>query len=47
MVLVLSALITARIWLGFGEAPFTVAIGGFAPPLGIVFYADHLPCCSP
>ncbi|MBS1202720.1 MAG: Na+/H+ antiporter subunit [Chromatiaceae bacterium] len=42
LVLVLSALITARIWLGFGEAPFTVAIGGFAPPLGIVFYADHL-----
>ncbi|MFZ0791889.1 MAG: proton-conducting transporter membrane subunit, partial [Chromatiaceae bacterium] len=42
LVLVLSALITARIWLGFGEAPFTAAIGGFAPPLGIVFYADHL-----
>lgn len=42
LVLVLSAGIILGLWLDFGEAPFTVAIGGFAPPLGIVFYADRL-----
>jgi len=42
LVLGLCALILVRLWLDFGEAPFTLAIGGFAPPLGIVFYADHL-----
>ena len=42
LTLVLSAWITARLWLDFGGAPFSVAIGGFIPPLGIVFYADHL-----
>ncbi len=42
LVLVACALITARLWLNFGDAPFTVAIGGFLPPLGIVFYADQL-----
>lgn len=42
LVLVASAWILAHLWLAFGEAPFVVAIGGFAPPLGIVFYADKL-----
>lgn len=42
LILILSAWITARIWLEFGAAPFSVAIGGFLPPLGIVFYGDHL-----
>lgn len=42
LTLVLSAWITARLWLDFGGAPFSLAIGGFMPPLGIVFYADHL-----
>lgn len=42
LVLLLCAFIIARLWLDYGETPFSVAIGGFAPPLGIVFYADHL-----
>lgn len=42
LVLLLCAFVIARLWLDYGEAPFSVAIGGFAPPLGIVFYADHL-----
>jgi len=42
VVLVLCAFIVARLWLNYGDAPFMVSIGGFAPPLGIVFYADHL-----
>lgn len=42
LVLILTAWITARLWLDFGGAPFSVAIGGFLPPLGIVLYADHL-----
>jgi formate hydrogenlyase subunit 3/multisubunit Na+/H+ antiporter MnhD subunit len=42
VVLALCALIILRLWLNYGGAPFVVAIGGFAPPLGIVLYADHL-----
>ncbi len=42
LVLAVGAWIIARAWLDFGEAPFTVVIGGFAPPLGIVFYVDRL-----
>jgi formate hydrogenlyase subunit 3/multisubunit Na+/H+ antiporter MnhD subunit len=40
LVLILSAGITARIWLQSGDGPFSLAIGGFAAPLGIIFYAD-------
>ncbi len=29
-------------WLVHGSAPFTVAIGGYGPPLGVVFYVDRL-----
>lgn len=42
LVLILSALITAWLGLQFGGAPFSLAIGGFAAPLGIVFYADQV-----
>lgn len=42
LILILCLWTTARLWLDFGDAPFSVAIGGFLPPLGIVFYADHL-----
>ncbi len=41
-VLAASALLLTAIWLEFGDMPFTVAIGGFAPPLGVVFYVDRL-----
>ncbi|MFB1487070.1 MULTISPECIES: complex I subunit 5 family protein [unclassified Thiocapsa] len=40
LVLILSAWIIAQLWIQLGDAPFTLAIGGFAPPLGILFYAD-------
>lgn len=42
LALLASAAVTAQIWAEFGTVPFSVAIGGFAPPLGIVFYADQL-----
>jgi formate hydrogenlyase subunit 3/multisubunit Na+/H+ antiporter MnhD subunit len=35
-----SALIVFANWSGF-EAPYAVALGGFAPPLGITFYVDR------
>jgi formate hydrogenlyase subunit 3/multisubunit Na+/H+ antiporter MnhD subunit len=41
-VLVSSAWILVRLWVGFGDSPFVAAIGGFAAPLGIVFYGDKL-----
>lgn len=41
-VLAASAYLLVAIWLDFGDAPFVVAIGGFAPPLGVVFYVDRL-----
>jgi formate hydrogenlyase subunit 3/multisubunit Na+/H+ antiporter MnhD subunit len=41
-VLVVCVAILARTWSVFGEAAFTVALGGFAPPVGIVFYVDRL-----
>jgi len=41
-VLAASAYLLAALWLAFGDAPFVVAIGGFAPPLGVVFYVDQL-----
>lgn len=34
--------ITWQLWLEIGDVPAMVAIGDFLPPLGIVFYADHL-----
>jgi len=37
-----STYLLAALWLAFGDAPFIVAIGGFAPPLGVVFYVDRL-----
>jgi len=42
LVLTLGAWIILNAWLDAGPAPFSVAIGGFAAPLGIVFYADQL-----
>ena len=41
-VLVACAAVLARTWLQFGDAAFSVAIGGFAPPFGIAFYVDRL-----
>jgi len=40
--LLASAWVLIDCWLTYGDAPFTVAIGGYAPPLGIVFYVDRL-----
>ena len=40
--LAVSAYLLLRLWLDFGAMPYTVAIGGYAPPLGIVFYVDKL-----
>jgi formate hydrogenlyase subunit 3/multisubunit Na+/H+ antiporter MnhD subunit len=42
LVLVVSAWVLVDCSLRFGNAPFTVAIGGYAPPIGIVFYVDKL-----
>ena len=36
-----SALLLFAAWSGF-EAPYAIALGGFAPPLGITFYIDVL-----
>lgn len=41
-VLAVCAYLLLDVWTDAGEAPFSVAIGGFAPPLGIVFYVDKL-----
>jgi formate hydrogenlyase subunit 3/multisubunit Na+/H+ antiporter MnhD subunit len=41
-VLVVCVAILGRTWALFGDAAFTVALGGFAPPVGIVFYVDRL-----
>jgi formate hydrogenlyase subunit 3/multisubunit Na+/H+ antiporter MnhD subunit len=40
--LVVSAWIVLDVWLGRGGEPFSVALGGFAPPLGIVLFVDEL-----
>jgi formate hydrogenlyase subunit 3/multisubunit Na+/H+ antiporter MnhD subunit len=42
LTLAASAWILVRLWMGLGDAPIAVGIGGFAAPLGIVFYADRL-----
>ncbi|ESQ10514.1 MAG: NADH dehydrogenase [Thiohalocapsa sp. PB-PSB1] len=41
-VLAACAYLLVALWLEFGTAPFVVAIGGYAPPLGVVFYVDQL-----
>ncbi len=41
-VLLVSAWLLVDTWLRFGGVPFALAIGGYAPPLGIVFYVDQL-----
>lgn len=40
--LVAAAWSLAGLWTPAGQHPISVAIGGFAAPLGIVFYADRL-----
>jgi formate hydrogenlyase subunit 3/multisubunit Na+/H+ antiporter MnhD subunit len=42
LVLLASLIMLLQLWLAPATAPFMVAIGGFAPPLGIVFYVDQL-----
>jgi formate hydrogenlyase subunit 3/multisubunit Na+/H+ antiporter MnhD subunit len=42
LLLVVSAWLIWGVWRAHGGAPFAVAIGGFAAPLGIVFYVDRL-----
>ena len=42
LVLMLAALVLAAHWQVIGGDAFSVALGGFAPPLGIVFYVDGL-----
>ena len=42
LVLVLAALVLGAHWTVIGGDAFSVALGGFAPPLGIVFYVDGL-----
>ncbi|MEA3276248.1 MAG: proton-conducting transporter membrane subunit [Pseudomonadota bacterium] len=41
-VLVASAWVIFQVWMGHGDVPFNIALGGFAPPLGINFYVDKL-----
>jgi len=42
IVLAASAYLLIALSLEYGGAPFVVAIGGYAPPLGVVFYVDRL-----
>ncbi len=42
LVLLISLLVLVVHWPVFGGEAFSVALGGFAPPLGIVFYVDGL-----
>ena len=42
LVLVLAVLVLGAHWPVIGGDAFSVALGGFAPPLGIVFYVDGL-----
>jgi formate hydrogenlyase subunit 3/multisubunit Na+/H+ antiporter MnhD subunit len=42
LTLAVSALLMAALWHRHGGQPFMVAIGGYGPPLGIVFYVDRL-----
>jgi formate hydrogenlyase subunit 3/multisubunit Na+/H+ antiporter MnhD subunit len=40
--LAVSAWLLIQLWLAFAGTPYALAIGGYAPPLGIVFYVDRL-----
>ena len=42
LVLIHFAWIAAQLGIQLGDAPFPLAIGGCAPPLGILFYADGI-----
>jgi formate hydrogenlyase subunit 3/multisubunit Na+/H+ antiporter MnhD subunit len=42
LVLVASGWLLVDQWIEFPGNPFTLALGGFAPPMGIVFYVDRL-----
>jgi formate hydrogenlyase subunit 3/multisubunit Na+/H+ antiporter MnhD subunit len=42
LTLLVCAGVIWQVWSQAGDAPFSVALGGFAPPLGIVFYVDQL-----
>lgn len=37
-----SLLVLGNTWMNHGDTAFTVALGNFAPPLGVVFYVDGL-----
>ncbi len=42
LVLLAGLVLLLQLWFAPESAPFTVALGGFAPPLGIVFHVDQL-----
>lgn len=42
LVLLVGLVLLLQLWFAPDTEPFTVALGGFAPPLGIVFYVDQL-----
>lgn len=42
LVLAVSAYLLIAIGLTYGQVPFSVAIGGYAAPLGVVFYVDKM-----
>lgn len=42
LVLVVNVLLGVQAWGLSGESPLVFAIGGYQPPLGIVFYVDRL-----
>jgi len=42
LVLAVSAIVVAGAWSRYGGTPFVVALGDFAPPLGVAFYVDRL-----
>ncbi|RDH86815.1 MAG: NADH-quinone oxidoreductase subunit J [endosymbiont of Escarpia spicata] len=42
LTLAYAILLTLQVWLGMEGKPFSIALGGFQPPLGINFYVDRL-----
>ncbi|MBA1444910.1 MAG: NADH-quinone oxidoreductase subunit J [Gammaproteobacteria bacterium] len=42
LTLAYAILLTLQVWLGMEGRPFSIALGGFQPPLGINFYVDRL-----
>jgi len=42
LVLLIGLVLLLQLWFAPEAEPFMVALGGFAPPLGIVFYVDQL-----